>query len=231
MKGKVCDGIKGMSRMVVIFTSQSDKKAIKTSRSRFSEDGRVPVNYTAKDNIHADWENEWIYMPHMKALAAMAGLLHDVGKNWMFEPKLYPMFYQEDTHSHFVEANNERFFFECLMYELCFVWELNDFEGYDDEYSDFARERDVFLDKDKVEPSKEYVYIGSYIYGQEEPHTLGLSSICRTTASWRNRLCMYQTRRRTHLRASFLHHSRRCNQRTGVWQSPFHQRQPRLPAS
>ena len=114
--------------MVVIFTSQSDKKAIKTTRwildsfadrigtdtwqtvitekglqqvkamlkknatqnmsvacrwirsrnrsqllwvvgnrSRFSEDGRVPVNYTAKDNIHADWENEWIYMPHMKA--------------------------------------------------------------------------------------------------------------------------------------------------------------------
>lgn len=96
----------------------------------------------------------------------------EVSLNWMFEPKLYPMFYQEDTHSHFVEANNERFFFECLMYELCFVWELNDFEGYDDEYSDFARERDVFLDKDKVEPSKEYVYIGSYIYGQEEPLTL-----------------------------------------------------------
>ena len=96
----------------------------------------------------------------------------EVSQNWMFDPKLYPMFYQEDTHSHFVEANNERFFFEWLMYELCFVWELNDFEGYEDEYSDFARERDVFLDKDKVEPSKEYVYIGSYIYGQEEPLTL-----------------------------------------------------------
>ena len=90
----------------------------------------------------------------------------------MFEPKLYPMFYQEDTHSHFVEANNERFFFECLMYELCFVWELNDFEGYDEEYSDLAREKDVFLDKDKVEPPKGYVYIGSYIYEQEEPLTL-----------------------------------------------------------
>ncbi|MCI6132529.1 MAG: hypothetical protein MR688_08795, partial [Prevotella sp.] len=34
------------------------------------------------------------------------------------------------------------------------------------------RERDVFLDKDKVEPPKEYVYIGSYIYEQEEPLTL-----------------------------------------------------------
>ena len=98
--------------------------------------------------------------------------VEEVSKNWMFEPKLYPMFYQEDTHSHFVEANNERFFFEWLMYELCFVWELNDFEGYEDEYSDFARERDVFLDKDKVEPPKEYVYIGSYIYEQEEPLTL-----------------------------------------------------------
>ena len=52
------------------------------------------------------------------------------------------------------------------------MWELNDFEGYEDEYSDFARERDVFLYKDKVEPSKEYVYIGSYRYRQEEPLTL-----------------------------------------------------------
>ena len=76
--------------------------------------------------------------------------VEEVSQNWMFEPKLYPMFYQEDTHSHFVEANNERFFFECLMYELCFVWELNDFEGYEDEYSDLARERDVFLDKPQI---------------------------------------------------------------------------------
>ena len=36
----------------------------------------------------------------------------EVSQNWMFEPKLYPMFYQEDTHSHFVEANNERFFLD-----------------------------------------------------------------------------------------------------------------------
>ena len=52
------------------------------------------------------------------------------------------------------------------------MWELNGFVGYVDVFFDFARERDVFLDKDKVEPSKEYVYIGSYIYGQEEPLTL-----------------------------------------------------------
>ena len=87
--------------MVVIFTSQSDKKAIKTSRSRFSEDGRVPVNYTAKDNIHADWENEWIYMPHMKALAAMAGLLHDVGKaNDGFQRKLRKNENRGDAYRH-----------------------------------------------------------------------------------------------------------------------------------
>lgn len=87
--------------MVVIFTSQSDKKAIKTSRSRFSEDGRVPVNYTAKDNIHADWENEWIYMPHMKALAAMAGLLHDVGKaNDGFQRKLRKNENKGDAYRH-----------------------------------------------------------------------------------------------------------------------------------
>ena len=87
--------------MVVIFTSQSYKKAIKTSRSRFSEDGRVPVNYTAKDNIHADWENEWIYMPHMKALAAMAGLLHDVGKaNDGFQRKLRKNENKGDAYRH-----------------------------------------------------------------------------------------------------------------------------------
>ena len=87
--------------MVVIFTSQSDKKAIKTTHSRFSEDGRVPVNYTAKDNIHADWENEWIYMPHMKALAAMAGLLHDVGKaNDGFQRKLRKNENKGDAYRH-----------------------------------------------------------------------------------------------------------------------------------
>lgn len=87
--------------MEVIFTSQSDKKAIKTTRSRFSEDGRVPVNYTAKDNIHADWENEWIYMPHMKALAAMAGLLHDVGKaNDGFQRKLRKNENKGDVYRH-----------------------------------------------------------------------------------------------------------------------------------
>ena len=96
----------------------------------------------------------------------------EVSQNWMFELKLYPMFYKEDTHSHFVTVNNERFFFECLMYELCFVWELNDFEGYEDEYFNLADERNIFLDSHKVEPPKEYVYIGSYIYGQEEPLTL-----------------------------------------------------------
>ena len=29
----------------------------------------------------------------------------EVSLNWMFEPKLYPMFYQEDTHSHFVAVS------------------------------------------------------------------------------------------------------------------------------
>ena len=91
---------------------------------------------------------------------------------WMWESEIYPIFYQEDTHSHFVTVNKERFFLECLMYELCFVWELNDFEGYEDEYFDLASKRNVFLGCHKVEPPKEYVYIGSYIHGQEEPLTL-----------------------------------------------------------
>lgn len=136
--------------MMVIFTSQSDKKALKTTRwildafadrigkdtwqtiitqegleqvksllrrhatksmsvscrwirsrhrsellwiigdkSRFNEEGIVPVNYTQKDIMHQHWENNWAYLPAIKALAAVAGLLHDWGKcNDAFQQKL-----------------------------------------------------------------------------------------------------------------------------------------------
>lgn len=49
-------------------------------RNRFNEEGYVPVNSTQKDVAHRKWENDWQYLPEIKALAAMAGLLHDWGK-------------------------------------------------------------------------------------------------------------------------------------------------------
>ena len=44
-------------------------------------------------------------------------------------------------------------------------------EDYWEKFDPWLQEK-VPLDKDKVEPSKEYVYIGSYIYEQEEPLAL-----------------------------------------------------------
>ncbi|SHK88806.1 CRISPR-associated endonuclease/helicase Cas3 [Selenomonas ruminantium] len=49
--------------------------------SRFDENGYVPVNSTQKDIAHQAWENDWIYLPEIKSLAAMAGVLHDWGKS------------------------------------------------------------------------------------------------------------------------------------------------------
>lgn len=94
--------------------------------------------------------------------------------HFMFDTKFYPLFYQEDTHSHFIiDAKGERFFPTPLKYELCFVWEYDDYKN-DDEYLDVASAAGVYLDddEDEVKPSKEYVYLGSYQDGQREPLTL-----------------------------------------------------------
>ena len=57
----------------------------------FDETGRVPVHTTAKDLLHQDWEGGWPYMPLLKALTAMAALLHDWGKaSDLFQEKLRP---------------------------------------------------------------------------------------------------------------------------------------------
>lgn len=60
-------------------------------RSRFGTDGCVPVNSTAQDVQHQAWENDWCYLPHIKALTAVAALLHDWGKaNDAFQTQLRP---------------------------------------------------------------------------------------------------------------------------------------------
>lgn len=59
---------------------QSELLWIVGNRSRFNEEGIVPVHTTRKEIIHSEWENGWQYLPLVKALLAVAALLHDWGK-------------------------------------------------------------------------------------------------------------------------------------------------------
>ena len=69
--------------------SQSELLWIVGARNRFGENGVVPVNKTKKNILHREWENDFLYMPELKALTAMAALLHDWGKaNDAFQEKL-----------------------------------------------------------------------------------------------------------------------------------------------
>ncbi|MDO4204174.1 MAG: type I-F CRISPR-associated helicase Cas3f [Selenomonadaceae bacterium] len=69
--------------------SRSELLWIVGNKDKFNSDGIVPVNTTSKDLRHGDWENAWEYLPLMKAVTAVAGLLHDWGKaNDHFQEKL-----------------------------------------------------------------------------------------------------------------------------------------------
>jgi len=57
------------------------------NRSKFNAQGIVPVNRTQK--LTGQFENDWHYLPLIKALAALAALLHDWGKaTALFQAKL-----------------------------------------------------------------------------------------------------------------------------------------------
>ncbi len=57
------------------------------NKAKFDEQGVVPVNSTQK--VIANFENDWHYLPQIKALAALAALLHDWGKSSaLFQKKL-----------------------------------------------------------------------------------------------------------------------------------------------
>lgn len=59
------------------------------NRSCFNELGYVAVNRTRNNLRHNEWENDWHYLPLIKALTAMAALLHDWGKaTKLFQNKL-----------------------------------------------------------------------------------------------------------------------------------------------
>ena len=59
------------------------------NRNKFNEEGIVPVNRTQKKLDQNKWENDWHYLPLIKALVAMSALLHDWGKaTVLFQQKL-----------------------------------------------------------------------------------------------------------------------------------------------
>lgn len=69
--------------------SRSELMWIVGNRNKFDAQGRVPVNTTRRPFIQSGWENDWAYLPLIKALVAMAALLHDWGKaSVLFQKKL-----------------------------------------------------------------------------------------------------------------------------------------------
>jgi CRISPR-associated endonuclease/helicase Cas3 len=71
--------------------NRSELAWIVGNRSKFNEQGIVPVNRTQKNLLNSQWENDWHYLPLIKALAAVAALFHDWGKaSACFQEKLKP---------------------------------------------------------------------------------------------------------------------------------------------
>ena len=57
------------------------------NKGKFDENGYVPVNSTQKQTTQ--FENDWLYLPEIKALCALAALFHDWGKaSALFQEKL-----------------------------------------------------------------------------------------------------------------------------------------------
>ncbi len=61
------------------------------NKRKFNDEGVVAVNWTEKSLFNNEFENDWLYLPVIKALAGMAALLHDWGKaSQLFQNKLDP---------------------------------------------------------------------------------------------------------------------------------------------
>ncbi len=69
--------------------SRSELVWIVGNRAHFNRQGAVPVNTTKKTILNTQWENDWHYLPLIKALTALAALFHDWGKaSAFFQAKL-----------------------------------------------------------------------------------------------------------------------------------------------
>lgn len=84
-----CHWLRGRSRSELLW--------IVGTRSKFNHQGIVPVNRTTKSLSQNKWENNWHYLPLIKALVAVAALLHDWGKaSVLFQNKLSRKQYTKD---------------------------------------------------------------------------------------------------------------------------------------
>ncbi|MFT4927764.1 MAG: CRISPR-associated endonuclease/helicase Cas3, partial [Phenylobacterium sp.] len=71
--------------------SRSELAWIVGKRDKFDGHGNVPVNFTRRELLHTQIENDWHYLPLIKALVAIAALFHDWGKaSQLFQDKLNP---------------------------------------------------------------------------------------------------------------------------------------------
>jgi CRISPR-associated endonuclease/helicase Cas3 len=71
--------------------SSSELVWIVGNRSKFNNEGCVPVNVTQQTIMNTQWEDDWHYLPLIKSLSALAGLFHDWGKaSEFFQTKLCP---------------------------------------------------------------------------------------------------------------------------------------------
>lgn len=78
-----CHWIRGRRRSELLW--------IVGNRNKFNREGIVPVNTTQKKLDQNKWENDWHYLPLIKALVAVSALLHDWGKaTVLFQEKLQP---------------------------------------------------------------------------------------------------------------------------------------------
>lgn len=60
-------------------------------RDKFDSQGNVPVNSTHRNLLSSQIENDWHFLPLIKALVAISALLHDWGKaSELFQTKLNP---------------------------------------------------------------------------------------------------------------------------------------------
>lgn len=76
-----CHWIRGRRRSELLW--------IVGNRNKFNSEGIVPVNTTKKNLAQNKWENDWHYLPLIKALVAVSALLHDWGKaTVLFQKKL-----------------------------------------------------------------------------------------------------------------------------------------------
>jgi len=71
--------------------TQTELLWIVGNRQKFNNQGIVPVSRTKKNIVNTRWENDWHYLPLIKALSALAALFHDWGKaSELFQEKLDP---------------------------------------------------------------------------------------------------------------------------------------------